>query len=77
MLASNARTAVLTPLAYDPAPYRNRPAHGSIFGLTASQISLSSKAATKMVGLGEGVSAHSPRVRVARDPSATGGCCRR
>ena len=41
-----------------------------VFGLSASQISRRIKAATKMAGLGEGFSAHSPRVGMAQDLSA-------
>ena len=44
----------------------------SVFGLTAGQISRRIKAATKMAGLGEGFSAHSPRVGMAQDLSAVG-----
>ena len=43
-----------------------------VFGLSAGQISRRIKAATKMVGLGEGFSAHSPRVGMAQDLSAAG-----
>ena len=45
-----------------------------VFGLSARQISRRIKAATKMAGLGEGFSAHSPRARVgmAQDLSAAG-----
>ena len=43
-----------------------------VFGLSASQISRRIKAATKMAGLGEGFSAHSPRVGMAQDLSAAG-----
>ena len=44
----------------------------SVFGLSARQISRRIKAATKMAGLGEGFSAHSPRVGMAQDLSAAG-----
>ena len=44
----------------------------SVFGLSASQISRRIKAMTKMAGLGEGFSAHSPRVGMAQDLSAAG-----
>ena len=44
----------------------------SVFGLSASQIYRRVKAATKMAGLGEGFSAHSPRVGMAQDLSAAG-----
>ena len=37
----------------------------SVFSLSASQISRRVKAATNMAGLGEGFSAHSPRVGMA------------
>ena len=43
-----------------------------VFGLSAGQISRRIKAATKMAGLGEGFSAHSPRVGMAQDLSAAG-----
>ena len=43
-----------------------------VFGLSARQISRRIKAATKMAGLGEGFSAHSPRVGMAQDLSAAG-----
>ena len=43
-----------------------------VFGLSASQICRRIKAATKMAGLGEGFSAHSPRVGMAQDLSAAG-----
>ena len=44
----------------------------SVFGLSSRQISRRIKAATKMAGLGEGFSAHSPRVGMAQDLSAAG-----
>ena len=44
----------------------------SVFGLSASQIYRRVKAAVKMAGLGEGLSAHSPRVGMAQDLSAAG-----
>ena len=44
----------------------------SVFGLSARQISRRIKAATKMTGLGEGFSGHSPRVGMAQDLSAAG-----
>ena len=44
----------------------------SVFGLSASQISRRIKAATKMAGLGDSFSAHSPRVGMAQDLSAAG-----
>ena len=44
----------------------------SVFGLSAGQISRRIKAATKMAGLGDGFSAHSPRVGMAQDLSAAG-----
>ena len=44
----------------------------SVFGLSARQISRRIKAATKMAGLGEGFSTHSPRVGMAQDLSSTG-----
>ena len=44
----------------------------SVFGLSARQISRRIKAATKMAGLGEGFSGHSPRVGMAQDLSAAG-----
>ena len=44
----------------------------SVFGLSASQIYRRVKAAAKMAGLGEGFSAHSPRVGMAQDLSAAG-----
>ncbi len=44
----------------------------SVFGLSARQISRRIKAATKMAGLGDGFSAHSPRVGMAQDLSAAG-----
>ena len=43
-----------------------------VFGLSARQISRRIKAATKMAGLGDGFSAHSPRVGMAQDLSAAG-----
>ena len=43
-----------------------------VFGLSVGQISRRIKAATKMAGLGEGFSAHSPRVGMAQDLSAAG-----
>ena len=43
-----------------------------VFGLSVSQISRRIKAATKMAGLGEGFSAHSPRVGMVQDMSAAG-----
>ena len=43
----------------------------SVFGLSASQIYRRVKAATKMAGLGEGFSAHSPRVGMAQDLSGS------
>ena len=42
----------------------------SVFGLSARQISRRIKAATKMAGLGEGFSGHSPRVGMAQDLNA-------
>ena len=45
---------------------------GSVFGLSASQISRRVKAAGRMAGLGDGFSAHSPRVGMAQDLSAAG-----
>ena len=44
----------------------------TVFGLSASQLYRRVKAATKMAGLGEGFSAHSPRVGMAQDLSAAG-----
>ena len=44
----------------------------SVFGLSANQISRRIKAAAKMAGLGEGFSAHSPRVGMDQDLSAAG-----
>ena len=44
----------------------------SVFNLSAGQISRRIKAATKMAGLGDGFSAHSPRVGMAQDFSAAG-----
>ena len=44
----------------------------SVFNLSAGQISRRIKAATKMAGLGDGFSAHSPRVGMAQDLSAAG-----
>ena len=44
----------------------------SVFGLSPGQISRRIKASTKMAGLGEGCSAHSPRVGTARYLSAAG-----
>ena len=44
----------------------------SVFGLSARQISRRIKTATKMAGLGEGYSGHSPRVGMAQDLSAAG-----
>ena len=44
----------------------------SVFGLSVSQISRRIKSATKMAGLGEGFSGHSPRVGMAQDLSAAG-----
>ena len=44
----------------------------SVFGLSASQIYRRVRAATKMAGLGEGFSAHSPRVGMAQNRSAAG-----
>ena len=43
-----------------------------VFGLSVSQISRRIKAATKMAGLGEGFSGHSPRVGMVQDMSAAG-----
>ena len=43
-----------------------------VFGLSAGQISRRIKAATKMAGLGDGYSGHSPRVGMAQDLSAAG-----
>ena len=44
----------------------------SVFNLSAGQISRRIKAATKMAGLGDGFSAHSPRLGMAQDLSAAG-----
>ena len=44
----------------------------SVFNLSTGQISRRIKAATKMAGLGNGFSAHSPRVGMAQDLSAAG-----
>ena len=44
----------------------------SVFRLSSGQISRRIKAATKMAGLGDGFSAHSPRVGMAQDLSAAG-----
>ena len=44
----------------------------SVFNLSAGQISRRIKAATKMAGLGDGFSAHSPRAGMAQDLSAAG-----
>ena len=44
----------------------------SVFGLSARQISRRIKAETKIAGLGEGFSGHSPRVGMAQDLSAAG-----
>ena len=44
----------------------------SVFGLSSRQISRRIKAATKIAGLGEGFSGHSPRVGMAQDLSAAG-----
>ena len=44
----------------------------SVFGLSSRQISRRIKAATKVAGLGEGFSGHSPRVGMAQDLSAAG-----
>ena len=44
----------------------------NVFGLSASQIYRRVKAATKMAGLGDGFSAHSPRVGMAQDLSSAG-----
>ena len=43
-----------------------------VFGISAGQISRRIKAATKMAGLGDGYSGHSPRVGMAQDLSAAG-----
>ena len=44
----------------------------SVFGLSSRQISRRIKAATKMAGLGDGFSGHSPRVGMAQDLSSAG-----
>ena len=44
----------------------------NVFNLSAGQLSRRVKAATKMAGLGDGFSAHSPRVGMAQDLSAAG-----
>ena len=44
----------------------------SVLGLSSRQISRRIKAATKMAGLGDGFSGHSPRVGMAQDLSAAG-----
>ena len=44
----------------------------SVFGLSARQFSRRIKAATKMAGLGDGFTGHSPRVGMAQDRSAAG-----
>ena len=44
----------------------------SVFNLSASQIGRRIKAATRMAGLGEGFSAHSPRVGMVQGLSAAG-----
>ena len=59
LLAIRPNEAVIDPVA-------------SVFGLSARQISRRIKAATKMAGLGDGFSAHSPRVGMAQDLSAAG-----
>ena len=41
-----------------------------VFGLSVSQIGRRIKAATKVTGLGEGFTGHSPRVGMAQDLSA-------
>ena len=51
----------------DPSP--------RVFGLSVSQISRRIRAATKIAGLGEGFSGHSPRVGMAQDRSAAGRSC--
>ena len=43
-----------------------------VFGLSVSQIGRRIKAATKVTGLGEGFTGHSPRVGMAQDLSAAG-----
>ena len=48
----------------------------SAFGLPAGQISRRIKAATKTAGVGEGFSAHSPRVGMARTSRRPGRSCR-
>ena len=45
---------------------------GSVFSLSASQISRRIKAISKRAGLGDGFSARSPRVGMAQDLSAAG-----
>ena len=44
----------------------------NVFGLLAGQISRKIKTATRIAGLGDGFSAHSPRVGMAQDLSAAG-----
>ena len=63
--------AVEALLAIRPEEAVTDPA-GSLFGLSASQISRRIKAAGRMAGLGDGFSAHSPRVGMAQDLSAAG-----
>ena len=63
--------AVEALLAIRPEDAVTDPA-GSVFGLSASQISRRIKAAGRMAGLGDGFSAHSPRVGMAQDLSAAG-----
>ena len=63
--------AVEALLAIRPEAAVTDPA-GSVFGLSANQISRRIKAAGRMAGLGDGFSAHSPRVGMAQDLSAAG-----
>ena len=63
--------AVEALLAIRPEEAVTDPA-GSVFGLSASQISRRIKAADRMAGLGDGFSAHSPMVGMAQDLSAAG-----
>ena len=44
----------------------------SAFNMSARQVGRRIKAATRMAGLGDGFSAHTPRVGTTQDPSAAG-----
>ena len=63
--------AVEAPLAIRPEEAVIDPAT-SVFNLSANWIGRRIKAATKMAGLGEGFTGHSPRVGMAQDLSAAG-----